>query len=163
MVFAASWDVFSWDRPCPLLWVAPAWTKFINMLNESSSAMCSRKAALPQECCIQVANVAPFLKLHEAPEISDKHTIRHELFLRMMIGTELMLAAIENCMVVGVLAAVESKVSSTFLTESCRSKLEAFKKEFAAPEKDPTTSFGGDLGNSSFNLFHEIKTSCCCS
>ena len=151
--FTASWDVFSWDGPGPLLWVAPAWAKFINILTESSSGMRSRKAALPKEHQIQVANVATFLKLHEAPEVSDGDTVRHELSLRMMVSTELMLAAIDNCTMVGVLAAVDSKVLSAFFADSCLSKLEAFEKEFAAPAKDPASSFGGGLGDTSLNFF----------
>ena len=154
--FAASWNVFFWDGPGPLLWAAPAWTKFINMLTESGSGMRSRKAALPKECRVQVVNAAAYLKLHEAPEVSDVDMVRHELSLRMMVSTELMLAAIDNCTMVGVLATADFKVPSDFFTDSCLPKLEAFEKEFAAPAKDPASSFGGGLGDTSFSFLHKV-------
>ena len=55
------------------------------------------------------------------------------------------------------LAAVGSKVPSAFFAELCLSKLEAFEKEFVVPAKDPSSSFGGGLGNTKFNFFHRIK------
>jgi hypothetical protein len=158
--FAASWNVFFGDGPGPLLWLAPSWTKFMNMLTESGTGMRSRKAALPAKRRVQVANVAAFLKLTDAPEASTLDTKGHELSINMMDSAELMLTALDNCTMTGVLAAVDSKVPSAFFADSCLSKLEAFEKEFAAPAKDPASSFGGGLGDTEFNFFHKIKMCC---
>ena len=102
--FTTSWNVFSWDRPGPLLWVAPAWTKFINMLTELGHGMHSRKAALTKEHHVQVVNITAYLKLHDTPEALKVDTVCHELSWHMMVRTKLVLTALNNCTVVSMLA-----------------------------------------------------------